>query len=173
MSISNTCNSVDSTTGRRPGIVVDRSGCCPAADLREYAYAFLRSITLSGCTRNLPAGRQPEHVNETCPKREWECFSGLALHTAEHPLLSQRSSYCTSPTELTVVDFDSNVKIADLLRVAQHVGQTWPLNGIGSNLWWFRSQTDPLVGQCGQESGERCRTWETKPQWNLRMCIKP
>jgi hypothetical protein len=39
-----------------------------------------------------------------------------------------------APTELVVVDFDCNVGTADFLREAQHIGQTWPLSGIGPSL---------------------------------------
>ena len=64
MSASNICTNADSATGRRPGIVVDSSGCYPAAGLCAYAYAFLCSTSLSGDNRNLPAGRKPPRVNK-------------------------------------------------------------------------------------------------------------
>jgi len=52
---------VDSSTGRQP------AGTFPAVQttgLCEYAYAFLYFTTLSGDSRDLPAGRKPERVNE-------------------------------------------------------------------------------------------------------------
>ena len=75
MSISNTCTTVDSVSGRRPGIVLDTSGCHPAAGQpndwsREWAYAFLCSTAVSGDNRNLPAGRKPERVKRGL--RSWD-----------------------------------------------------------------------------------------------------
>jgi hypothetical protein len=42
--------------------------------LREYAYAFLCSTTLSIENWNLLAGRKPEHVNEALAPHTGHCF---------------------------------------------------------------------------------------------------
>ena len=67
VSVSNTCITADSATGRRPGTVVESSGCYQAGQrigLCEWAYAFLCSTTVFGDNQNIPAGRKPERVNE-------------------------------------------------------------------------------------------------------------
>lgn len=46
---------------------------------------------------------------------------------------------------------------------------TWPPYRIGPYLWCSRSQIDAHVGKRGQERGERCRTWGTKPRWKWRI----
>jgi hypothetical protein len=48
----------------------------------------------------------------------------MFFHTTEHPLLFHSTApVVPAPTELAVVNFDSLVRAADLLRTAQHVVQ--------------------------------------------------
>jgi hypothetical protein len=62
------------------------------------------------------------YVGVSVVNRKEECFSGLTLHTSEHPLLSHIVvPVSLAPTELAIVD--SNVRTAYLLRPTQHVDQ--------------------------------------------------
>jgi len=59
-----------------------------------------------------------------CPEREGVMFFRAHLHTAENPLpLHSLAPIILTPTELAVVDFGSLIRIADLMRTAQHVVQ--------------------------------------------------
>jgi hypothetical protein len=49
VSISNTCTTVDLATGRRPGLVVDSSGCYPAAGRQIPGWLNSRVVSIRLC----------------------------------------------------------------------------------------------------------------------------
>ena len=89
-------------------------------------------------------------------------FRTCTPHRQTPTSLSQCGSYCTCADPTGCCQFWQSCWGT---RTSENIVQLGPSTELG-HLWWLWSQTDAHVGKCGQERGEQCRTWGTKPQWN-------